>query len=165
MATFTSDSGKIISLDTLGGGAYSTAITSDRYGNFYVGGQFSSTLYVASNVLNSTGGETDFFLAKYGTPNCTVPQKDSGTGINNIAIVNNEDVKIYPNPTSGQLFIDGAVSGTLYRVYNILGQQVVIGTINNRKEEVNMEELRTGTYILQLTDKNGNRISRTVVKQ
>ncbi len=141
------------------------SITSDRYGNFYAGGQFSSTLYVASNVLNSAGGETDFFIAKYGTPNCSVPQTDTGTGIDNITMVNNDDVKIYPNPTSGQLFIDGVVSGTLYRVYNILGQQVESGTINNKKEEVNMEVLRTGTYILQLTDKNGNRISRTVVKQ
>ncbi|MBS1629343.1 MAG: T9SS type A sorting domain-containing protein [Bacteroidetes bacterium] len=47
-----------------------TAITVDKNGNYYVGGYFYSQIKVAGTTLTNIGGETDFFVAKYGVSNC-----------------------------------------------------------------------------------------------
>lgn len=39
-------------------------------GNIYVGGEFEANLYVAGDTLNTNGGQSDFFIAKYGYANC-----------------------------------------------------------------------------------------------
>lgn len=46
-------------------------ITSDVYGNYIVGGKFETTINVNGTTLFSNGG-FDFFIAKYGSNNCTL---------------------------------------------------------------------------------------------
>jgi hypothetical protein len=46
-------------------------LVADFRGNFYVGGQFTGQMTVAGQTLTNAGGETDFFIAKFGKANCT----------------------------------------------------------------------------------------------
>jgi PKD repeat protein len=66
--------GTILGLDSLasttGEDNHAIAMTSDNFGNFYVGGDFASSITVNGTTLNSIGGGSDFFIAKYGTANC-----------------------------------------------------------------------------------------------
>lgn len=82
LASFDTDTGNFISLDSIGSdfgyNEYPTAIASGPRGNVYVGGEFSSQMYVAGNTLQNVHGTfgTDFFVAKFGQNNCncTLPE-------------------------------------------------------------------------------------------
>ncbi|XZF16475.1 T9SS type A sorting domain-containing protein [Chitinophagaceae bacterium MMS25-I14] len=65
-----------------------TAMTSDRRGNFYVGGLFDYILYPGQDTIVSVGGWYDWFVAKFGTANCgcinpaiTFTDTANGTGV------------------------------------------------------------------------------------
>jgi hypothetical protein len=67
--------GNVISLDSLDGdfgyNDAATAIVSDNKGNIYIGGEMGNQLYVGNQTLQSSGGTSDFFIAKFGTANCS----------------------------------------------------------------------------------------------
>jgi len=77
--SFDANTGAIISMDSLKGNSvtYADVITADNNNNIYVGGQLSSNIKVGTQTLTSTGGQSDFFVAKYGYANCSgvVPLK------------------------------------------------------------------------------------------
>jgi len=75
------------------------------------------------------------------------------------------NISVYPNPISGAFFIEGAEMGTVVRLFNVMGQLVYEGTIKENKQQINTGDLRLGTYLLQLIDKQGQRESLTLVKQ
>ena len=48
-------------------------MTTDVFGNYVVGGRFSSNLIInGSTTLSSDDSESDFFVAKFGTADCTL---------------------------------------------------------------------------------------------
>jgi hypothetical protein len=47
-----------------------TTIAADNLGNFYIGGDFEGNQTVNGVTSYSNGGESDFFVAKYGSNNC-----------------------------------------------------------------------------------------------
>ncbi len=59
--------------------------------------------------------------------------------------------KIYPNPASDIIYIDGDV--TQMAVYNLAGQLVYTAKV--AQQQVNVSTLKKGIYILKGTDKNG----------
>lgn len=76
-ARFDRYTGDILSMDTLsssqGAAEYAHAMTADRRGNVYIGGEFQGSMYVGSDTLtniHSGGIGTDFFLVKSGQANC-----------------------------------------------------------------------------------------------
>lgn len=87
LARLNAHSGAEISMDSIASeGTLNnepTAMTSDRNGNFYVGGLFDNILYPGGDTITSAGGWYDWFVAKFGSANCncTVPV----VGFTNIA--------------------------------------------------------------------------------
>src|SRR5690606_16967936 len=78
--------GNTIKLDQLHGTGFydwATAGATDNAGNFYIGGQFESNI-TATGLgagISSTGGNTDFFLMKYGyNCNCNAPTAHFNAG-------------------------------------------------------------------------------------
>jgi len=70
----------------------------------------------------------------------------------NIVPINNQ-LHIYPNPSQGQLFLDGEISIPFdIKVYDMQGRLVV----NERKTERNLEfsALKTGAYVIQISSGN-----------
>jgi PKD repeat protein len=81
IARFNTQTGKLIGMDSLatdfGNAVYfmndgneRSSIVSDGRDNIYIGGQFTNELFVNGATLANVGGETDFFVAKYGFDNC-----------------------------------------------------------------------------------------------
>jgi len=72
-----------------------------------------------------------------------------------------ELVSVYPNPAMEKVTIDGA-EVTEVQVYNALGQ--MMKTVKN-SNEVSLEGLSQGVYMLRITDADGeNRVARVVVR-
>ena len=75
LTTFDAQTGNVITIDSLesnfGVFDISSSVTSDKFGNVYVGGGFGSQLPVGTTTLINSGGNTDLFIAKYGSANCS----------------------------------------------------------------------------------------------
>jgi len=87
------------------------------------------------------------------TCNCVV-------GVNEVSL---EKVSIFPNPSSGEFYVNNVENITSIVVLNSLGQ--VIETVNNSSSNVVKFNLanRKGVYFVQLHDSNGNTITKKVI--
>jgi hypothetical protein len=59
------------------------------------------------------------------------------------------NLKLYPNPSTNVVAIDGLVRSTRYELYNILGRVVKSGTVANN-QKLNVRNLSNGTYFFKL---------------
>ena len=71
-----------------------------------------------------------------------------------------ESLKIYPNPTSGVLNIQGAEMKSL-EVYNTIGQCVMTQEVNSNGIQLNTESLNNGVYFLRVHSNDGTILNRT----
>jgi len=74
-------------------------------------------------------------------------------------------ITIYPNPTSNSLHIDGIESVTEYGLFNIIGIIEQSGVFQKGSNELPISTLPTGMYLLQLTDEQGRKTMKKVVKE
>lgn len=95
-----------------------------------------------------------------------VPYVDTTDTTNNVVIVNAlEYVKIYPNPASEILYVEGLETGSCIELYDIVGRKVHMITTAKENEIVNISYLPEGNYIIQLTDNRGRRMTGKVAKR
>ncbi|WP_438962433.1 T9SS type A sorting domain-containing protein [Nonlabens sp.] len=59
------------------------------------------------------------------------------------------ELKLYPNPTSDMIQITGLNEAVNFSVYNVLGAQVIEGTIS-QNESIDVENFTDGVYFLKL---------------
>jgi len=69
--------------------------------------------------------------------------------ITGIPHLETEKLSIYPNPSTGQLFIDKVDKGTLI-VYNLIGKEVLVEEIAEGKNVINISSLPGGTYLVKI---------------
>jgi hypothetical protein len=163
---FNAITGAVIGLDSLASpsGTYTdaTAMTSDKFGNFYLGGDFGVSITVAGTTLNSIGGDSDFFVAKYGTANCSglisleASQPSPGE---------RELLRVYPNPATDELNITGVEQNMSYRIISITGIALQQGKLQQGSNTVSMQQFTPGIYILEMTGSDGERNIVRVVKE
>lgn len=144
METFTSDDNT---------SDYATAITSDNLGNYFVGGMFWSQVTVGNTVLQNTGAQTDFFIAKLGTTDCSL----------NVEKALFKDLKIYPNPVKGLLHIDNQ-EVIKCQLFNSLGMQIESNTLPVGGT-IDCSNLSAGFYILNLENQSGEKKVVKVLKE
>ena len=70
-----------------------------------------------------------------------------------------EAVRVYPNPTSGEISIVGLPSTRryLYEVYTFVGQKVTEGSIQG-ESTIKLSTLMSGKYIFLLKSEEGNEV-------
>jgi uncharacterized repeat protein (TIGR01451 family) len=78
---------------------------------------------------------------------------------------NKSVVSIYPNPATQLLHIDNLKEATSYRIVNMVGGTVIQGVLSQGNNEIRLEAIPAGVYILQLTYANGQREVIRVVKE
>jgi hypothetical protein len=235
--------GKILKLDQLHGDAFydrGTSVASDNVGNIYIGGWVGDSISTKGvKAYYSTGGETDYFIVKYGyNEGCTLATEpmpmfsfsgdntrvpdavaftytgsntadsvrwefgdgstskalnpshtytdtgmiqvcltvygcDSGTycswvrtlpptAVNNIKVF--PGLAVYPNPATAQLNISNISKGAAIQLYDIIGKEVYSSIANQQDLTIDIHELNAGTYILVLTNKEGQKESMRIVK-
>jgi hypothetical protein len=122
-----------------------TAIATDNFGNYVVGGYMRSSLFLNDpNVpmITKNGGDADFFIARLAKTDCNgVP-------------LSNEDVEksktsIYPNPSSNWIHINSEQEFSSFSIYNVSGQQVLSHNLNT-DQRLDISSLSKGMYFLKL---------------
>ena len=76
-----------------------------------------------------------------------------------------KDVVIYPNPATEEINIDGVKSKTNYSLLNINGIIEQSGTLKTGSNSINIRALPPGVYLLELTDNEGGKTMRKIVKE
>ena len=77
---------------------------------------------------------------------------DGPLGTNSVKV--GAAANIYPNPVKDMLFIKSVKEFTTFSVYNMAGQMISSNKIFGKT--INFSHLPIGSYILKLTDKEGN---------
>lgn len=85
---------------------------------------------------------------------------DGPLGTNSVKI--GAAVNIYPNPVKDMLFIKSGQEFISYSVYNMAGQRVASDKMTGKS--INLSRLPVGSYVLKLTDKEGNTESSKFMK-
>ena len=72
-------------------------------------------------------------------------------------------IKLYPNPTSDYLNIAGINSKTFIEIYDTLGKRILSKMIDEDQTQIDVSQIRTGIYLLKLTDGDKSIFKRIVI--
>lgn len=78
------------------------------------------------------------------------------TGLNELE----QSLKLYPNPTSGVLNIEGDGMTSL-EIYNAIGQRVMMQEVDGHSAQLNTESLDNGVYFIRIHANDGTMLNRT----
>ncbi len=76
----------------------------------------------------------------------------------------NNDISIYPNPTSGNQISIKTTLNLEIEIYNVLGQNVIRKSITPKENRINIQQLQTGVYILKMTSPTGTSTKKLIKK-
>ncbi|OOV18173.1 right-handed parallel beta-helix repeat-containing protein [Flavobacterium sp. LM4] len=128
--------------------------------------QGSDLIDKGTNVgLSYSGSNPDL---GYSESNFTTAKKiNSDLNVETIEDVNSDfTFNYYPNPVKNILTIEldnEMAKGTLIELFDLSGKLIVTKTVNRQTENLSLENLPSGAYILTLTT-NGNKISKRIIK-
>jgi hypothetical protein len=68
---------------------------------------------------------------------------------------------LYPNPTTSILNLTSVSENASFKVYNVMGQMILDGKINNGT--IDVSRLTNGNYIMEISD-NGTSTTKRFIK-
>ncbi|GAA5099043.1 hypothetical protein GCM10023210_35940 [Chryseobacterium ginsengisoli] len=136
-------------------GAFTFAGTRGYYWSSETASSGGKYLYVGSTIVTPTSGGP---RGQGEAVRCMKDFTGLATSDVNLTI---KPIGIYPNPTNGILNIETDSSIETVNVTNIVGQKINVQFSGN---QINMQGLTNGVYIVELKLKNGQTFSKKVVK-
>jgi hypothetical protein len=97
----------------------------------------------------------------YGSFKTSTPSPNMANAVLSIETVEISGLRIYPNPVSQKLYIEGLTQSATVSIHSLSGQCILNKTI---RHSLNVSHLATGIYMLRLTHK-GMTLSIKLVKQ
>ncbi len=134
-----------------------TAVAIDASGDIIMGGSFGSQLYVGGQTLLNSGGETDFFIAKYSTTACSPLAVVTQIKPKNTIIA-------YPNPASNEVSVCVQESCN-YNIYSITGARLQGGVISQENNLIDISKLSIGEYNIQVINEVGKINDVMIIKK
>lgn len=131
------------------------AIAADRFGNFYMGGEFDYQLWLPGDTVNYLGGDDSWYLCKYGSPNCSQPIDSVLSVRQNMS--NAGAVSVYPNPSTGVFTFSAHAALGQVTVYNLVGEKVFTATTSAEKLNIDLHGQAEGIYIYTINT-SGNKM-------
>ena len=140
---------------------YKSGIRNGTEGEYYYGWM------EAYSVVTYNYDSVWFYLAR--TAYCTIPNYPLRWGQTSLTdgIEETEataSATLHPNPTTGLVTITGE-NLKAAEVFNTLGQNVATATGEGETMQVDLSGLPTGVYFVNVTDKDGRKCVRKVVKE
>lgn len=87
-------------------------------------------------------------------------QLDAASAVNINKVNAESDVKVYPNPARDVIYINSD-NFSQYEFLSVTGKKLMCGEVNSERA-INVSELPVGTYLLQLTNDNGNVFAKKI---
>lgn len=135
-----------------GGSGYdhATDIDIDSQGNLYVIGGTGSPTTFGEQTYNPQGLFGNLFFAKM-----SLQEEDTTTTEEPIGIVEAESsgIQLYPNPTNGLLHIQSEAPLVSLQLYDVLGQAVSDIYVLSENEQLNLQHLPKGVYVVKILTK------------
>ena len=166
MAFVTSDVYKVEQLTYIITGPSLSSAISDFKANLYP--SFGATLKVIDKNGNENTGSTfvsgDKLLvtAFDGTTTATY-LIENVTGITPVAVTSN--IKMYPNPTTGKVIVQGLTQGNRVRVFNSAGITLRDVIVENSTDYVSLEAQPAGIYIFVISSGTQNINIQKIIKK
>lgn len=85
-----------------------------------------------------------------------------GTGVKGLK-PSSGSVVVYPSPAENNLYFAGKSNVSKVEIYNVIGKQ--LKAYRNVAQSVNVSDLKSGVYIVRLTDINGKTVSTKFTKK
>jgi hypothetical protein len=124
-------------------------------GDVYVAGGTVADTSIATDGAYQTvfggGGDAgedesgDAFLVMFGPT--TLP------GINKAPVIAN-NIVVFPNPSTGQLYFKGINAGSVLEIYNVMGENVYSAEVSSDTFMLNLAGKASGIYFYRITDNN-----------
>ncbi len=151
--------GSFVSAVSFGGGSFdqANAIALDGYGSVYTIGNFSSP-------CDFDPGTGDYTLGSSGLADAFIHKMSySPLGVGDSKLLRNSR-SIYPNPTTGQLFIEGTSSGEVnVLIMDVLGRNVFASQFRGGTAvSMDISHIPAGVFLLRIQDGNGQQVFRLV---
>ncbi|MBC8182440.1 T9SS type A sorting domain-containing protein [candidate division KSB1 bacterium] len=91
----------------------------------------------------------------------------SGIPVNISELSNNNPIKIFPNPTSKELFIEMQNRKDVnISIFNSFGQSVFTSRVQSENGPIDISRLRSGIYFVEIKDLKGNALlSEKIIKE
>ena len=86
-----------------------------------------------------------------------------GTGVG--TVTGTRQIRVYPNPASEYIVIEGADKATKARLVNLLGQDMISLMNIGDRETISLRDIPSGTYLLSLIGQYGFEGAIRIVKQ
>ncbi len=74
-------------------------------------------------------------------------------------------ITIYPNPATSEIYIDNLKAESNYALFNVTGNIEQRGTLKKGNNSIAIQTIPTGIYLLELTDEEGKRTIKKIVKE
>ena len=148
------DIATVFGLDADGSGSSTWTFTPSGGSNSSVD-QFISTLSSGTATLNWTSVNSFTITNSQGNESFGIDDIILGTTLSINDFTTNNDVKIYPNPSSQFIQISNLNSNEPYTIFSILGNEIRKGIISNNKQ-IDIRNFTNGLYLLKFD--NGNTI-------
>ncbi len=138
----------------------------------FIGNMLESSIadviwYGPSGPISGTSGynyqptEAGYYFAINNNNGChSVPSNTLLISLLDIATYNLDQVKVYPNPTTGRLIFDwgAAPVNVTLTVYSVSGQGIYFTEVRNEsRKELDLSNFANGSYFIMVTDQAGNR--------
>lgn len=75
------------------------------------------------------------------------------------------NIKIYPNPATETIYISDAAMGSTVRIYDLQGKMLVQQTVQNTTEQIDLNKIPSGMYLVQLITTDGQKSTARIIKQ
>jgi spore coat protein CotH len=83
-----------------------------------------------------------------------------------VTSVKKDDVKLYPNPVSDDLYIEsGAYNDLNIRIYNSNGQLVLSSPIGKGENKLSVKGLKNGVYLVRIQNDQLNKVRKIIVQK
>ncbi|TVZ47371.1 T9SS type A sorting domain-containing protein [Olleya sp. Hel_I_94] len=121
-------------------------------------GTFSSTpglvINAATGEINTAASTTGNYTVTYQIDACNNYSSTFNLDITDSTLsvmdIENINFKLYPNPTDGLVSFISNIQVTNFKVYNILGQQVIDKNPNSKEATLDLSQIKSGSYFIKI---------------